>query len=71
MAHQFRHIDIIDDRVADILRGKSDAERMAMVDNMWRFARDMIRANLRRDYPAWTEQEVDRMTARRLSHGAV
>jgi hypothetical protein len=71
MAGKFQHIDVIDERVAEILRRKTDAERMASVDQMWCFARDMIRANLRREYPAWTEQELDRMTARRLSHGAV
>jgi len=71
MPSRFQHIDVIDDRVAEILRQKTDAERMATVDQMWRFARDMIRNNLRRDHPDWTEEELDRTTARRLSHGAV
>ena len=61
----------MDNRVADILRRKSDAERLAMVDQMWCFARDMIRCNLRREHPDWSDDEVDRITARRLSHGAV
>jgi Rv0078B-related antitoxin len=64
-------IDVIDDAMAEILRQKTDAERLAMVDHMWVFARDMIRANLRHDHPDWTQEEVDHMTARRLSHGAV
>jgi Rv0078B-related antitoxin len=60
MPSRFQNIDVIDDRVAEILRQKSDAERLAMVDQMWCFARDMIRINLRRDHPDWTEEEVDR-----------
>lgn len=71
MGNPFQNIDVMDNLVADVLRLKSDAERLAMVDHMWCFARDMIRSNLRRDHPDWTEEEVDRMTARRLSHGAV
>ena len=71
MLHNLQHIDVMDDRVADILRQQSDADRFARVDQMWCFARDMIRSNLRRDHPDWTDEEVDRMTARRLSHGAV
>jgi hypothetical protein len=49
MPSRFQHIDVIDDRVAEILRQKTDGERLAMVDQMWCFARDMIRVNLRRD----------------------
>lgn len=71
MRDRFKHIDVMDDRVADVLRSKSDAERLAMADSMWCFARDMIRANLRRDHPDWADGEIEQMTARRLSHGAV
>jgi hypothetical protein len=71
MPSRFRKIDVMDDRVAAILRRKSNAERMAAVDQMWCFARDMIRANLQHEHPDWTEDQIDRMTARRLSHGAV
>lgn len=70
MKSKFDHIDIVDDRVAEILSRKTDGERLANVDQMWRFARGMIRANLRREHPTWTEQEIDRATAKRLAHAA-
>ncbi len=64
-------IEMIDDPMAEILRRKTDAERLALVDQMWHFASDMIRNNLRREHPDWTEDAIQQATARRLSHGAV
>ena len=64
-------IEMIDDTMAEILRRKTDSERLMMIDQMWRFARDMIRNNLRREHPDWTEDAIQQATARRLSHGAV
>ncbi|MSQ95805.1 MAG: hypothetical protein EXR98_14785 [Gemmataceae bacterium] len=63
--------EVVDDRMAEILAKKTDTERLAMVDQMWRFARDLVRDNLRREHPELTADELDRMVARRLSHGAV
>lgn len=64
-------MEIMDDAMADILRQKTSAERLAIANGMWRFARDMLRAVIAREHPDWTEDEVNRMVARRLSHGAI
>jgi hypothetical protein len=64
-------MEILDDAMAEILRRKTPAERLAIANGMWRFARDMLRANIAREHPDWTEDQVNRMVARRLSHGAV
>jgi hypothetical protein len=71
MVSRIQSIDMIDDAMADILRQKTPAERLAIANGMWRFARDMIRNNLRRENPDWTDEQIQRETARRLSHGAV
>jgi hypothetical protein len=63
-------LDIIDDEMAQVLRGKTPAERLAIAHAMWRHARQMILAVLRRDFPQWSEAEIEREAARRLSHGA-
>jgi len=68
---RIQKIDMIDNAMAEILRTKTDAERLSMVDQMWRFARNMIVNNLRRENPDWTDEQIQRETARRLSHGAV
>lgn len=64
-------IEVIDDDMAEIFRQKTPAERLAIVHGMWRSARQMILAILRSEHPDWTEQEILKETARRLSHGAV
>ena len=71
MASPIQTMEILDDAMADILRRKTPAERLAIANGMWRFARDMLRATLTREHPEWTEDEVNRMVARRLSHGAI
>jgi Rv0078B-related antitoxin len=55
--------------MAQILRGKSPAERLAIGAAMWRSARDMILTLLRAEHPDWTDEAVGREAARRLSHG--
>ena len=63
--------EVLDDRMAAILRSKTPAERLAMAFGMWRFARDLISRNARRDHPEWTESELTLHVARRMSHGVV
>jgi len=71
MKSRIRTIEVVDDNVAEILRKKSPAERLAIADGLWRFAREMIRANVAREHPEWSEAEVQRQVARRMSRGAV
>ncbi|WP_337177217.1 hypothetical protein [Paludisphaera sp.] len=63
--------EILDDRMAEILRRKTPAERLEMTFAMWRFARDLVSASVRASHPDWSDDEVRRETARRMSHGAV
>jgi Rv0078B-related antitoxin len=70
MDSRIRTIEIVDDRVVEILRSKTPAERLAIADGMWSFARQMIRAIQAREHPDWSDGEIDREVARRMSHGA-
>ncbi len=63
--------EVLDDRMAAILRTKSPAERLAIAFGMWRFARDTLRRNIAREHPDWSDAEVAQQVARRISHGAV
>ncbi len=58
--------DDLDDRMVEILRSKTPAERLAMAFGMWSFARKMIHAIVRREHPEWTEAEVNRAVAKRI-----
>jgi hypothetical protein len=71
MSARIQKMEILDDAMAAILRQKTPAERLAIANGMWRFARDMIRATIKREHPDWSEGEVSRMVARRLSQDGV
>ena len=64
-------IEVVDDAMADVLRRKSGMERLAIASRMWSSVRDMLIAHLRREHPDWSAEEIQRETARRMSHGAV
>lgn len=64
-------IEVPDDAMVAVLRAKTPAERLAISDGMWRSARRMIEAMLRREHPDWSAEELQHAVAQRMSHGAV
>ena len=64
-------IEVLDDDMAEILRSKTPAERLAITHGMWRFARQLVIGGIRWQHPDWNQPQIDREAARRLSHGAV
>lgn len=71
MASKPLRVEILDDAMAAVLRAKSPAERLAIANGMWRSARRIIEAVLRAEQPDWTDEQIRREVARRMSHGAV
>jgi hypothetical protein len=63
--------DVLDDAMAEVLRMKEPAERLEIAFSLWRFARDLLQQNIRRQHPEWDEDEIRSQVARRMSHGAV
>jgi hypothetical protein len=45
-----RH-EIVDDTMAEALRGKIPGQQLAMLGGMWQMARDLIRDKRRQDHP--------------------
>lgn len=64
-------IEVMDDRMAEILRQKTGAERLAIANGMYASARRMLISHLRTTHPDWSDEQVMHEAARRLSHGAV
>lgn len=64
-------IEVVDDETARILRGKTGAERLAIASAMYVSARNMLLSHLAAEHPDWSEEQVAREAARRLSHGTV
>ena len=63
-------IDIVDDRVIEVLRAKTPAQRIAIADGLWSMASQMIHGIVARQHPDWSEPAIRREVARRISHGA-
>lgn len=60
-------IEVMDDHMADVLRSKSGAEKLAIADRMFRAARDLIATSVRSMYPDWSDDQVRAETARRIA----
>lgn len=71
MNRLLQNFEMIDDTMADVLRSKSEAERLRIAGRLWRSARVIVRGAVRNRNPEWTEEEVNREVARRMSHGVV
>ncbi len=63
--------EMMDDAMADVLRQKTEVERLRIGFRMWKSARVILRGAIRADHPDWDEQTVNREIARRISHGVV
>jgi len=66
-----RQVEVVDDDMARILRAKTGAERLRIAFSMFTSARRMLTSHLTAEHPDWSQEDVRRETARRLSHGAV
>ena len=64
-------IEVVDEIMAEVLRKKTPAERLAIGFGLWRSARTLLRGQLSSLHPEWDAAHLDREVARRLSHGAV
>ena len=63
--------EVLDDQMAEILRRKSEAERLRIAGRMWRSARVILRGSIQTEHPEWDAERVNREIARRISHGVV
>jgi len=64
-------IEVVSDEVALVLRRRSGADRLAIASGMYSSARRMLVSQLGAEHPDWSERQINREAARRLSHGAV
>jgi hypothetical protein len=66
-----RTFEVIDDQMAEILRGKSDTQRLRSVDAFWNSARAILKAAIRTEHPDWSLDRVQIEIARRISNGVL
>ena len=64
-------VEVMDDAMADILRQKTEVERLQMAGRCWQSARAILRGAILTQHPDWNTDQVNREIARRISHGMV
>jgi hypothetical protein len=63
-------IEVVHPRVAEMLRAKTPAQRLALAWEANRFARELIATALANQHPDWTQSEIQAEVARRMLGGA-
>jgi len=64
-------MEVMDDAMADVLRQKTEVERLKIAGRMWKSARVILRGAIRTENPHWSIDQINREIARRISHGLV
>jgi hypothetical protein len=62
-------IEVVDDRVAEILRRKGGKHSVRMIASGWDLMRVMIRGQVRRAHRDWDERQVERAVSERMANG--
>ena len=63
-------MEMVDDRMAEMLRTKTPTERLAIGFGLWESSRSFLQAHLRAAHPDWSETELQNEIARRFLSGA-
>ena len=64
-----RRIEVIDDDLADVLRRKSPAEKLAMMAAANHTARLLAAAGIRYQHPDWNDSQIHAEVVRRVCGG--
>jgi hypothetical protein len=66
MAPETIRLEVVDDLMAEVIRGKSSAERVAMTLDANHTMRLMLEAHFRSRNPDWSNEQVNRAIAGRM-----
>jgi hypothetical protein len=59
--------EVVTDAMADVLRRKTGAQRLAIVDALYLGAWDLIEGNVRSTHPGWNNARVTAAVAARIA----
>ena len=66
-----RNIEVLDDRMAEVLKSKTPQQRLLIAFGIWKSAKKQLINYFRSIHPDWDEEKIQREVARRLSHGTI
>jgi hypothetical protein len=64
-------IEVIDEKMAMVLRKKTPDERIRIGFSIWESAYKMLKSHLKASHPGWGSKRLNLEVARRLSNGAI
>ena len=64
-----RVIEVVEDEMATVLRRKTGAQRLKIVDALYRSAWNLIETNVRASHPDWKKPQIRAAVAARISGG--
>lgn len=71
MERKLNRIEMPDSEMVRVLREKTGQERLEIGFGMWRFARQIISAEICDQHPDWMEEEVNQDVSRRMFGGTM
>ena len=64
-------IEVVDDKMAEILRAKTPTERLTIGLRMWHSTTVLLTSFIRSLNPGWDEDKIRKEVIRRISNGAI
>ncbi len=64
----WRRIEVVDEEIAEILRKKTPAERLAIAAEIWRSVRSSLLRFVAAQHLDWTLEQVELEVAQRILH---
>jgi hypothetical protein len=61
--------EVVDREMAEVLRKKTEAERLQIAWGMWRSARQMLTRLISNEHPDLSEDQINQLVSRRMSGG--
>lgn len=71
MPLDFSRIELTDELMISVYKEKTPSQRLKIAFGLWKLARTLLFNSLKSINPDWTDQQIQKEVARRLSHGAV
>ena len=68
--HQLSHIEVMDDATAEMLRGKTSVEKIAIVCDANETLRILVAGGIRWQHPDWNDEQVRMEVIRRMTREA-
>ena len=71
MQYETSRWERMSDEMVAVMKQKSGIEKLKIASGMWEMAQQFILINLQKEHPAWTLEQCQRETAKRMTRGSV